>query len=360
MIIRQSYVWAAVIALIAAGWMMSGQLGADIDNGTGGPVDESEKDVVAVRAVMSSAAPHFAELVIRGRTEASRTVVVRAETEGSVVSVPAEEGRRVLQGDVLCELSLNAREAEKVEAEAVMQQRRLEYDAARQLTEKGHRSETQQAAALAAFKAAQAAVERIELEIKQTKIVAPFDGVLDDRAVEVGDYIRQGDACATLVDEQPFLVVGQVSETEVSRLAVGGKGTATLITGEEFDGRLRFISKRADPATRTFRIELELPNENQNLREGITSEIRLPVESVEAHRIAPSALVLNDEGQIGVRIVDAKQTVRFAPVAVLEDDKDGIWIAGLPKTVTIITVGQDYVGEGQAVKVEFQRDGAQS
>ncbi len=360
MTVKSSYVWAAVMAVVIAAWIASGQLGAVSEDGSGGPIDDTEKDLVVVRGITSVAAPHFAELVVRGRTEASRTVVVRAETDGAVIGVPAKEGSRIAEGDVICELSLNAREAERQEAEAVMEQRRLEYNAARQLTEKGHRSETQQAAALAAYKASQATVERIKLEINQTQIKAPFNGVLDNRTVEIGDYVRQGDACATLVDEQPFLVVGQVSESDVSRLSVGRKGTAKLITGEEFEGRVRFISTRADPATRTFRIELELPNENQLLREGITSEVRLPIESVDAHKIAPSALVLNDAGQIGVRIVDDKQTVQFKQVQVLEDNADGVWLAGLPKSVTIITVGQEYVIEGQEVKVILIGDGAQS
>ena len=152
-----------------------------------------------------------------------------------------------------------------------------------------------------------------------------------------------GDPVASLVDLDPVLVVGQVSERDIGRLQVGGSGVARLMTGEKVEGRIRYIAKVADPVTRTFRVELEVANPDAALRDGITAEVVLPGPSVLAHRVSPAVLSLGDAGDIGVKIVDADQTVRFLPVQIVEQGEDGLWLLGLPDQVTLITVGQDFV-----------------
>jgi len=356
--LNSSVLWAGGIAAVIGLWILSGELfGIE-------PPKESALDDAAnlpkVRATVSFAQPFVNEIVVRGRTEAFRVVTVKAETTGQVVAVPVAEGSLVAEGDVLCELSLDAREAQRTEAEATVEQRRLEYDAARQLLEQGHRSETQAAAALAAFDAALAALESIKLDLERTKIRAPFAAVLDDRPVEVGDYVRAGDACGTLVDEDPFLVVGYVTEDQVGQIDIGRAATATLIDGERAEGRLRFISKRADPSTRMFKVELEVSNAGRTMRDGMTAEIKIPLDPVRAHKVAPSALVLDDDGNIGIRSVNDDEVVTFTPAVVVKDTPQGVWLAGLPDRVVIITVGQQYVSEGQSVSVQYETAEPQS
>lgn len=360
---NRSYILAAAIAFVIGAWILSGQFGgADgVDDETAalrGAVETEQPDtgpLARVRARVFAAEPRITTIDIRGRTEAVRKVEVRAETSGTVVALPLEKGSRVETGDVLCELSLNARDAKLAEAEALTRQRWLEFDAAKKLAAKGHRSETQAAASRAAYDAAKAQLKQIEVELGQTKIVAPFDGVLDERHVEIGDYLAVAAPCATIVDLDPFLVVGQISERDVGKLTVGAPGTAALITGETVDGHIRFIAKTADEATRTFRVELEVPNEGQQLRDGLTAEIRVPSESVPAHRIPTSVLSLNDDGVIGVRILDENDVVRFLKVELVEDSESGVWVSGLPQTVTLITVGQDFVKPGQKVNVTLDK-----
>lgn len=187
---------------------------------------------------------------------------------------------------------------------------------------------------------------------------APFDGVLDGRPAEIGDYLQKGDICGTIVDQDPFLVVGQVSEQDVGSIALDALGTAQLITGRTVFGKVRFISGTADPRTRTFRLELEVANPGHELRDGITAEIRLPVKRIIAHHLSPALLTLDDAGRVGVRIVNASGAAEFQPVTVEGDDGDGVWVTGLPQTVTVITVGQDFVTDGRAVTVTLEDDSA--
>jgi multidrug efflux system membrane fusion protein len=178
--------------------------------------------------------------------------------------------------------------------------------------------------------------------------------------VNVGDYLAPGQPCAMVIDQDPFLIVGQVSEKDVQKINIGDSGWASLITGERVNGKVRFIAKSADQATRTFRVELEVKNPDGKIRDGVTAEIHVNSATVEAHRISPAILSLDDKGTIGVRIVDAQKKVQFVPVKIVADGTDGVWVTGLPKTVTIITVGQEYVTNGQEVDATPEDKGTQS
>jgi multidrug efflux system membrane fusion protein len=225
----------------------------------------------------------------------------------------------------------------------------LEYKAAHALSIKGYRAETKLAAAMTQLDAAESLVMRIELEIAHTRIRAPFDGIIDSRAVEVGDYLKVGAPVAVIVDQTPYLVVGEVSEREVGYLKVGQKAAANLISGQSVSGKISFIAVTADAATRTFRVEVRVPNPNLDLREGMTAEIRIPLAPTPAHLVSPAIMTLNERGEIGVKTVDVDNIVHFRATAILSDGEDGIWLLGLPAEVNVIVVGQEFVRDGDQV-----------
>lgn len=379
--IRRSYVVAVMIFLLLAAWVASGEINRfeeltqlimpetakdSTPAAKAAPAKPDAKTAVAaakpadakggaaatlptVRVRTITAAVHQQDVIVRGQTQALRKVQVRAETAGKVAAIRADKGTVVKKGDTICELNVDARRAMLEQARATMTQRKLEYEASKTLEEKGFRSPTSVAGDLAAYQAAKAEVERMEKELENTKIKAPFDGVVDDRMVDVGDYLSPGQPCALVVALDPFLVVGRVSEQDVHYIQIGNAGWAKLVTGERVEGKVRFVAKSSDAATRTFRVELEVPNPNGAIRDGITAEIHIAAATVEAHRISPAILALDERGQLGVRIVDQSKRVRFVHVKIIGDGPEGVWVTGLPRTVTIITVGQDFVSEGQQV-----------
>ena len=313
-----------------------------------------------VRARRMTAVPHAAEIVIHGRTEAVRAVSVKSETSGTVAKVDVEKGATVKAGDVICELQPDARLAQVAQAQAAMKQAQLEYQASSKLADKGFRSPTDVAASKAKLDSAAAGVRAAEIELERTKLRAPFNGIVDDRMVEVGDFMQPGGTCARVVDLDPMLVVGQVSERDVDQLNIGEPGHAKLMDGTDHQGKVRFVARSSDQATRTFRIELEVPNADGAVRDGITADILVPVKAVMAQRVSPAVLGLDEKGVLGVRTVDAGNTVRFFPVTVIADSAEGVWVAGLPTETTVITVGQEYVVPGQKVSVALENDGAKS
>ena len=323
--------------------------------------DAKSDEPFRVVARKMSAEPHAAEIVVHGRTQAARAVSVKSETSGTIAKVDVEKGASVKAGDVICELQPDARQAQVDEAMAALKQAQLEYQASSKLAAKGYRSPTDVAAAKAKLDSATAGVRAAQIELERTKLRAPFDGVVDDRPVEVGDFVQPGGTCARVVDLDPVLVVGQVSEQDVDQLNVGEPGHAKLMDGTDHQGKVRFVGKSADLATRTFRIELELPNPDGAIRDGETADIKVPVKAVMAQHVSSAILTLDDKGVLGVRTVDAKNMVQFFPVTVIADASDGgVWVSGLPNDATVITVGQEYVAPGQKVLVSYQGDGVKS
>lgn len=368
MTIKRSYVLAFAIAVVLALWIISGQINIGSEEAAreeaelNGEITQEQPadETQTVRARVFEAREVVRDVLVRGRTEPIRAVEVRAETSGTVTKLPVEKGEYVSKGDLLCGLSIDARGARLAEAKALRQQRWLEYDASKKLAAKGHRSETQAAADKAAYDAAMAQVRQMEVEVGYTQIKAPFDGVLDDRFVEIGDFLSVSQPCATVVDLDPILVVGQVSERDVSKLSMGTVGHARLVDGRKLEGVVRFIAKTAEQETRTFKVELAIPNKDLSLPAGITAEIIVPAEAVQAHLMSPAFLVLNDDGTIGVRLVSEGNVAQFKEVTILEDSPDGVWVAGLPAKVTVITVGQEFVSDDQPVNVTLEGEGANS
>lgn len=347
------YITAGLIVIGLTGWLMSGMLESKEPGLEPQVADTPVERLTSVRAEMLEAQPFISDITIRGRTEAIRKVNLRSEIDARVVALPVEKGEQVKKGDVICRLSVDDRQARLDEAEALARQRELEANAAQRLAEKGHRSATQTAAALAQYDAAKAQVKQIIVELGNTKIRAPFDGVINDRPVEIGAYLQAGDSCATLVEEDPYLFVGDVSEQDVASLAVGDKGPVRLATGQTATGTVRFISAVANDVTRTFRVEMIIDNPDRTIRDGITAMARVPVKSVMAHRLSPAVLTLDDRGTVGVRLVDENDTVFFRPVTIVGDSDEGVWVTGLDGKEAVITVGHEFVTAGQRVNVDL-------
>jgi len=355
---RSSWVIAAIIAIVAAGWILSGQFpgpdsaGAQIQ----AAATEPERALAKVRVDHFIAQPMVNTLILQGRTLADRKVEIRAEATGLIEAVLTSRGARVESGLALVRIDIDDRLARLDGANALMAQRQIEFDAARQLNERGFRADTQLAQAQAALDAARALVEIAELAVENLTIRAPFDGTVEHRYVEIGDYVDFGDPIAMLVDLDPLRIVGQVSERYLGQIELGRLGMARLVDGSEVEGAVSYVGTVADGITRTFTVEIEIDNSDGRMIEGLTAELTLPIEQISGHRVSPAVLSLSDEGAIGIKAVDENAIVVFHAVEILGGTEDSIWVGGLPDSLTMIVVGQEFVQAGQKVEPVFVED----
>lgn len=334
------------------------------------PVAEDEvmmaADAASVVARKMEAQDMTSGLVLRGRTEAYRMVDVKAETSGLVISQPLRKGALVEEGQTLCQLDPGTREARLSEAEARLAEAKANNTAAARLAEQGFASETQAIARRAALEAAQAAAEAARKELDRLVINAPFAGLLESDTAELGTLLQPGAPCARVIALDPIKLVGFAAEDKIDRLHVGARAIGRLINGTELTGALSFVSRSADPQTRTYRVEVTVPNPGLEIRDGSTAEILIAFEGESAHFLPQSALTLNQNGVLGVRIVappsagalandpNALPVAQFMPVSIIRDTNEGVWVAGLPDVVDVITVGQEFVVDGRALLVTYQ------
>ncbi len=373
----------------------------DVEESTASETEEAavslaNENAVRVVALRSVAREIDSAVLLRGQTKANRQVEVLAETTSTVISEPKRRGAFVEAGDLLCELdpgtrpaSLAEAKAGKLEAEsripeaearleeahALVAEADINLKAARKLSETGFGSETRRVSSEAAMSSAEAGIKSAEAGLEATRagiesaaaeveaaqremdrltIEAPFQGLLESDTAELGSLMQPGTLCATIIQLDPIKLVGFVPETEVNRVQVGALASAQLVTGRQVEGRVTFLSRSADETTRTFEVEITVPNEDLTIRDGQTATIRISAEGAKAHLLPQSALTLSNEGQLGVRTVGAGDVVDFMPVRVLRDTAEGVWIDGLPETTDIIVVGQEFVVKGVTVNPTYQ------
>ncbi len=307
---------------------------------------------VLVRTI--AAQPLESGVLLRGRTEAARSVEVRAETAGRVISPPLPRGTQVAAGTLLCRLDPGTRPAALAEAVARLAEAELTARNTDVLREAGNAAETRRLAAQSALAAARSAVAAMQADLARTEIAAPFAGLLEDDSAETGSLLQPGGLCATVVALDPLRLVGFAAERDVARIQPGAQAGGRLADGQMLVGTVSFVARSADAATRTFRVDITVPNPDGAIRDGQTAELLIATPGVSAHLVPASALTLDDGGHIGVRLAGDDDRARFARVTVLRDSADGVWVTGLPDPARVIVRGQDFVTEGVALAVTME------
>jgi multidrug efflux system membrane fusion protein len=373
--------------------------------GPGPTAEQSEAtadlaNLVKVVVKKSQAQAIDSAVVLRGQTNAARQVHVKAETSAIVVSSPLRKGATVEEGQALCVLDEGTRgaqldqakaafaeaqarvpeaQARLTQALALLEEAKINQNAAAKLSKDGFASTTRVAnsdAAVAAaeagvqsaraglqatqsgIQAAQASVASASKEIERLTIRAPFAGLLESDSAELGTLLQPGALCATVIQLDPIKLVAFVPETEVNRVEVGALAGAKLAAGgDQVQGQVTFLSRSADETTRTFRVEIDVPNADGRIRDGQTAEILIASMGAQAHLIPQSALTLDDHGSLGLRTVDEGGTVAFFPVEIMRDTAKGVWVTGLPDQADIIVLGQEYVTAGVQVAPTYEEQG---
>ncbi len=346
----KSWLTSAAITLAISIWLFSGQFGEkeNVPVAAGKSMAQPQQRA-SVRVRQQAAEEVTRTITVNGRTAPARIVDLNAETDGRVTAVGVERGERLNKGDIIVELDERDRRARLNQAVATVRQRELEFAAREKLKGDSYVSDAQLQEAAALLEAAKAELTRAELDIKYMITSAPFDGALQERHVEIGDFVKRGDPIASYVDDRTIIVSASISEFDAHHVARGNPGSARLATGDVVNGVIRYVAPVADEATRTFTVELEVNNGDGMYRAGMTAELLIPAETIMAQRVSPSLLTLDDEGNLGVKIVNDAGLVEFHSADIALTSSDGIWIAGLPHSATIITVGQGFVMEGAPV-----------
>lgn len=349
-IVKKPLFQASVIAAGFILWMASGSDAAELTDDMAAQQSNViiEKPIPKVRTQQYEAQLIARSISLYGRTAADRQTNLGAEYPGRVAEVLAKRGSFVKKGDIIVKMEKNDLPQLLKRAKTLFKQREIEYQGAKKLAAKGFQGKARLAEAATALSDATTAIFTIKLQLEKTSIIAPISGILNERHVEVGDFLAKGNPIATIADIDPLIVVADVTEQDVNNVQLKQVAKVRLVSGEEVEGAVRYISRVANAATNTFRIEVAIDNPDLSLSAGGSAELSLPLRQEWAVKLSPSTLALDEVGVIGVKTVVDEHVV-FTPIDILKADAQGSWLTGLGKQPVVITVGQGFVRAGDKV-----------
>lgn len=347
---------ALVVFVAAVLWVLTGHFAA-VGSETPEPgateaeavVETPKRTVAVVRAEVSD----YARLIrISGVTEADKLAILAARSNGVVQELTAEAGDTVERGAVVMLLEGEDVRAAVKTAQDQLAQAAEQLAVGETLSAKGSLPETQLTARRAAKSAAEGALSQAQAAADRLSLVAPFAGTVDAVNVEEGEWVQQGTPIATLIALDPIIVKAEVAERDVAHVAVGAKALVRLVSGVELEGTVKHLARKASDKTRTFALEVDLPNPNGAIPSGMTAELRLTAATQPALTVPRSVLTLNEAGQVGLRVVTEDDIAAFLPVELIDDTEAGFVVTGVPQGARVIVAGQDLVRDGDAVAVK--------
>ena len=354
--VKGSHIIAIAITAGIAGWIYTGNvvIGGQTPEAGGVSITEREKkrstQLFKVRYIDVHPEQWLEELVVRGQTKASAIVPVHAQVSGTLMERLVNKGDKVTKGQLVCKVDVGARQAQLARTQAMFAKALADHDANFKLVKKGIVSKNALTTMKASLDAAKAEIAEAKLQLERSDIHANAAGIVQDPIAEVGQMLNVGTACVTLVQSDPIKFTGQISERDIDKVKIGSSATIELVTGKTATGVVRYISPSADTQTRTFLTEIEIPNAKSALRDGMTARAHIKLPMVEAYRLSPSWVTLSDEGEIGVRTIDAASIVSFVEVELVAQTKTGFWVRGLKPGTRVITLGQEYVADNEEVE----------
>jgi membrane fusion protein, multidrug efflux system len=353
--------FAAFVVLIAATlWVGTGEISfvgssEQADAKETAPVaskpEVEESFLRTVAAITPKYSDHAREIRVSGSTEPDKKAVLAARASGIISSLNIEKGQIIQAETVMMTLEGPELGAAISNAEIMLSQAERNLNVTEQLYENGNTSETKLIAGRGAVANAKAALSQTIAAADKLQLTVPFTGFVDQVNVEKGEWIQSGKPVASILALDPIVVKADVSELDIGYLKVGDKAEVWLVNGRRLEGTVRFVALDASPSTRTFRVEVALPNPDRLIPSGMTAEVRLSAAKVRSVTVPRSIITLSDAGDLGLRVVNADNIASFAMVELIDDTPAGLVLAGVPEGMRIIVSGQDLVKDGDKVMV---------
>ncbi|RVC61621.1 efflux RND transporter periplasmic adaptor subunit [Mesorhizobium sp.] len=361
---------AAIVVLIGfAAWMGTGEFSSVGSAAADKPKAEDASKAAQPEAAKPKAAEAEAKAPLRtvavvtpprktyarairisGLTEADKRAVLATRVAGVIDKLPVKQGQRVKTGDLVLMLAAEEKISNVDNAKQLLVQRQAELEAALRLMKTGNLPALQLDTARSNLTSAQSQLETAQAELDRNEVKAPFDGVIDRVPVELGSSVMQGGEVATILKLDPVIARGEVSERDLRYIKIGDEANVRLVNDQKVTGTVRYISRDASSQTRTFRVEVAIPNADGAIPAGMTAEITLSAQPTDAVMLPRSVVTLGDKGDLGIRAVGKDNKVAFYPIDLVDDTPNGLVLGGIPGDARIIVAGQELVKEGDAVK----------
>lgn len=337
-------IWGVLFILIA--WMASGFFlkSGDVEqNKTSGSYNN-----MVTRKLEAFNKPRI--ITLYGVTN-KITTSLKTALSGRVKQIFATEGAELKKGEPILLIEKADLPKRLEEAEMRVEKETINLSSAKKLLEKKLTSEKDYHQARENMASALAQLAKVREEITFAEVNAPYDGVLESIDVEVGDFIEdfQKMPLGVFSYKDVLRVTAGISEKYANDLDSIQKSTVKFLDGTQVEARIHYINKISSPDTKTFNAEFEMDLPIAKKVSGETVEIELELPNILMYRVPISAVVLDEEGILGVKIIEENK-VKFHEIEMISDDEAGIWVAGLPEKIEIIESGAQMIPNGYMVR----------
>src|SRR5665213_966080 len=306
---------------------------------------------------------------ISGSLDAELNATIRAQISGSIIATNADVGQTVRKGQLLGRIDasglqdayLSAKSAvSSADANAAVATRNLQRS--QTLLQAGaiaqrdlETAQTQAAAAQAALEDAKSRLATAQKNFDNTRITAPFDGIVSQKSVSPGDVVQPGGALFTVVDPSTMRLVAAVPSDQLSMLRIG-TDVAFTVTGyanQEFHGKVKLISPSADPTTRQVQIIVSIPNRSHTLVTGLYADGRIASQTQEGIVVPMSAVDTRMQRPAVVKIVGGKVTRVDVTVSMRDPTAETVQITnGVAAGDTLLIAAAQGITPGTPVRVQ--------
>lgn len=291
-----------------------------------------------------------------GIVYANTTVDVAFEVPGKVISAGPDEGQPVHAGQTIAAVDPAEYRLAVEQAGAQADRTARDRDRNRPLLASGGISAADMDHLETGARQNAAAAGLAKKRLGDTRLTSPISGIIARRAIEVGATVTPGQPVYTIVDLDPVRVRVGVPESDIGHITEGAAAAVRIpALDTSFAGRVSLIGVAADPTTRSYTVEISVPNPTRRLRAGMVAEATITTRAMTSAIVVPAAAVLHDGSANGATIVYAidrdapRAHARRVTTGAAHGDSLEI-TAGVAPNDRIIVAGQHRLRDGARVR----------
>jgi multidrug efflux system membrane fusion protein len=282
-----------------------------------------------------------------GTIEAKNQIDLINEVDGKVIDILASEGQKLAKNDPIIDLEKKDYLDKLNSAKENLVSKEVLYESALKLSKKGLGSESNIADAKAQFYQAKGQLKQAQLNLDNTTIRAPYDGIINEIDVKKSNYLTINSKVGKFTSNQIIKIKFEIPYQQFDQIK-NSIGAYIFINGQKISiPRVSSLSEIANELTKTYTAEIITENFDNALKSGQLVKVFVDVGNFKAHKISQSTLSIDKDGFIGVKVVNNNSIVEFVPVEIIDEDKDGFWVINLPNFSKIITLGHVYLKSGE-------------
>lgn len=300
---------------------------------------------------------HFIEL--QGNVTTKQNVIIYPEYQGTLVRVLVQKGDRVRKGQTLARIDDGGLGSQVSQLEVQAQLAKTTYERQKRLWEQNIGSEIQYLQAKASYESSQNAVDQLKSQLGKTMIRAPFSGVIDEVITDQGTVVSPGQGIFRIVNLKDMYIKADVPERYLSSV-IPGKAVSIEIPmlGETMTSKVRETGNYINPNNRSFSVEVDVPNENGNVKPNLTAKVKINDYSSENAILIPLNVIsenAQNQQYVYKAIANGEKDKAIAERKIITTGKtQGDFIEvleGLSAGDVIIVEGARSVKDGQEVKI---------